>query len=135
MYPNQPGPYNQGPYQQAPYQQPYPQYNPYAPAPYAQPHGYDAQRMMLYDANKKSAGVAYALWFFLGMFGAHRFYMNRSGSAAAQLVITVTSWILLFVFIGLFTLFGVAVWVLIDAFLIPDWIREHNNRLANGLSY
>jgi TM2 domain-containing membrane protein YozV len=148
MYPNQPGPYNQGPYQpgpyaqqgpygQGPYQQPYQQpYNPYAAA-YPQPHpmGYDAQRMMMYDANKKSATVAYLLWFFLGMLGAHRFYLDRSGSAVAQMLITFMSWLLLFVFVGIFTLAAVGMWVLVDAFLIPDWIREHNNRLIARLNY
>jgi hypothetical protein len=44
-------------------------------------------------------------------------------------------WVLLFAVIGAFMLLGVGLWVLIDAFLIPDWIREHNNRLATGLSY
>jgi TM2 domain-containing membrane protein YozV len=141
MYPqNNSGAYQQGPYGQGQYQGQHnqPQYDQYAPAPYGQPQygafGYDAQRMMLYDANKKSAGVAYALWFFLGMFGAHRFYLNRSGSAAAQLVITMMSFVLMIVLVGAFTLMAVAFWVLIDAFLIPDWIRIHNNRLIAGLS-
>src|SRR5205085_11493086 len=33
----------------------------------------DARVMMLFEANKKAAVVAYLLWFFLGLFGAHNF--------------------------------------------------------------
>jgi TM2 domain-containing membrane protein YozV len=127
------GPYAQGGYPQPGYAQPYPQH--YQPAQFAHPMGADAQRMMLYDANKKSATVAYALWFFLGMFGAHRFYLDRSGSGVAQLLITIMSWILMFVVVGFFSLAAVALWVLVDAFMIPDWVREHNNRLIAGMSY
>ena len=39
-----------------------------------------AATMMRYDANKKSIGVSYLLWFFLGGLGAHRFYNGRTGS-------------------------------------------------------
>jgi len=140
--PYQQAPYAQGPYGQAQYgpagypqpgyAQPYPQQ--YHPAAYGQPT-MDAQRMMLYDANKKSALVAYALWFFLGAFGGHRFYLDRSGSAALQLVINIFSWALMIVFVGFFSLAALGLWLLIDAFLIPDWVREHNNRLIARMNY
>ena len=29
--------------------------------------------------NRKSKGVAFALWLFLGFFGAHKFYVNKTG--------------------------------------------------------
>lgn len=128
------GPYGQGAYPQPGYAQPYPPQ--YHPAAYPHPGvGPDAQQMMLYDANKKSAMVAYALWFFLGMFGAHRFYLDRSGSGAAQLLLTIGSFILLAIVIGAFSLLAVAVWVLVDAFMIPDWVREYNNRLIARMNY
>lgn len=94
----------------------------------------DAQRTMLYDANKKSIGLAYALWFFLGTMGGHRFYAGRTGTAVAMLAITVASFLLMFVFVGFVTIFITAVWALVDAFLIPGWIRDHNNRLIASLS-
>lgn len=68
--------------------------------------------------NSKSTGVAYLLWFFLGGFGAHRFYLGKTGSAVGLLVLTLlTSW----------WTFGIPtiIWVIIDAFLIPSIIREH----------
>ena len=42
----------------------------------------DTVVLMQYDANKKSAVVAYLLWFFLGMLGAHRFYLSQPGTGA-----------------------------------------------------
>jgi TM2 domain-containing membrane protein YozV len=40
------------------------------------------EREMLLDASLKKAPVAYALWFFLGGFGAHRFYLGALGGMA-----------------------------------------------------
>src|SRR5438876_149124 len=81
---------------------------------------HDARVLMLYEANKKTAVVAYLLWFFLGWFGAHNFYLGRTGVAVAQLILTLTivGWII------------TIVWVLVDAFLIPSWVRQQNNLLA-----
>jgi len=80
----------------------------------------DTRALMLYEANSKSALVAYLLWFFLGLFGAHNFYLERTGVAVAQLILTLT-------LVGLLISFF---WVLVDAFLIPAWVRTHNNLLA-----
>ena len=60
----------------------------------------DAQVSMQYDANKKSGVVAYLLWFFVGMFGGHRFYLGSTGPAIAQLVITLVSIVTTFLIIG-----------------------------------
>jgi TM2 domain-containing membrane protein YozV len=83
----------------------------------------DARVLMLYEANKKTALVAYLLWFFLGLFGAHNFYLGRTGVAVTQLILSL-------IVIGMvITIF----WVLVDAFLIPGWIRRENNLLAAQL--
>lgn len=41
-------------------------------------------------ASRKSRLVTFLLAFFLGIFGAHRFYVGKNGSAAAQLILTCT---------------------------------------------
>ncbi len=87
----------------------------------------------LYLANRKSTGVAYLLWFFLGMFGAHRFYAGRIASAVVLLLLTLVSLLLSFLVIGLFLLVIPAVWWLIDALLIPGMISGYNGRLAMGI--
>jgi TM2 domain-containing membrane protein YozV len=93
----------------------------------------DARAMMLFEANKKTPVVAYLLWFFLGMLGAHNFYLKRTGVAAAQLIVTLVSIPLTAVAIGGLGLLAVFLWIIVDAFLIPGWIRNHNNLLAAQL--
>lgn len=90
--------------------------------------------MMQYDANKKSTLVAYLLWWFMGMFGAHRSYLGSTSGAAAILIITLLSIPLMLVVIGCFTICISAAWVLIDVFLIPGMTRAYNSRLATKLS-
>jgi len=83
----------------------------------------DTRVLMLYEANKKTALVAYILWFFLGLLGAHNFYLGRTGVAVTQLILSI-------IIIGLpITL----IWVLVDAFLIPGWVTQQNNLLAAQL--
>jgi TM2 domain-containing membrane protein YozV len=77
---------------------------------------------------QKDMMVAYLLAIFLGGFGAHQFYLRNTGSGVTQLVLTligaVTSWF----FVGLVLLFGVFVWVVVDLFLIPGWVRQSNGQ-------
>ena len=90
-----------------------------------------ARDMMMYDAQKKTLGVAYLLWFFLGSLGGHRFYAGKTGTAIAQLLLTLTGCCTMFVGIGFVLLGCVAVRVLIDAFLLPGIIRTFNLSLAS----
>jgi TM2 domain-containing membrane protein YozV len=83
----------------------------------------DTRVLMLYEANKKTALVAYLLWFFLGWFGGHNFYLERTGVAVTQLILSLTA-------VGLVI---TIIWVLVDAFLIPGWVRRQNNLLAAQL--
>lgn len=63
--------------------------------------------------------LAYVLWFFLGVFGAHRFYLGKMGTAILQLLFTLS------VFGAIITV----VWWVIDAFLIPGLIEEDQDRI------
>jgi TM2 domain-containing membrane protein YozV len=94
----------------------------------------DARTLIAYDANKRSVGVAYLLWFFLGGFGGHRFYNGRAGTGVVLLLLTLFGLLLLlFGGVGALLLVPVWIWVLVDAFLIPGWVRKHNNLLAEQL--
>jgi TM2 domain-containing membrane protein YozV len=93
----------------------------------------DARAMMMFEANKKSLVVAYLLWFFLGWLGGHRFYCGRIGTAVAQLLLMLVGLFLTLIVIGWLIVIPVAIWILIDAFLIPGWIRNHNTLLAMQL--
>lgn len=103
------------------------------PGPGQAPPTNDALLMMRYDANKKSALIAYLLWFFVGGLGGHRFYLGRVGSGIVMLIITLLSFLLMIVFIGVFGLAFVGLWLLIDAFLIPGMVTDHNNKLIASL--
>lgn len=72
---------------------------------------------------RKSTSIAYTLFFFLGSFGAHRFYLGRRDSAIAMLGLGLVGcmfWQLLILSL---------IWCTVDGFLIPGFIREHCEQL------
>ena len=73
---------------------------------------------------RKSAGAAYLLWFFLGFLSAHRFYLGKPVSAILQIL-------------SYFILVGF-VWWFLDFFLIPsiieDDLDDKRARMAGYLS-
>ena len=83
----------------------------------------DTRALMMFEASKKQNMVAYLLWFFVGYLGGHNFYLGRTGVAIAQLILSLT-------IIGLLITF---VWHIVDAFLIPGWVRRQNLQLAARL--
>jgi TM2 domain-containing membrane protein YozV len=84
---------------------------------------------MMYDANKKSVGASYLLWFFLGYLGAHRFYLGRTGSGLVQLLLALFGWL---PFLTGWAL--LLVWWVVDAFLIPGIATKENMRIADRYS-
>jgi TM2 domain-containing membrane protein YozV len=94
---------------------------PATPAP--PPAAINTQTQMLIEQRITNEGpsavVAYLLWFFLGLFSGHRFYLGRPGTALLQIV-------------SYFFLIGLVWWV-IDAFLIPDMLRSKRDELRRAL--
>ena len=68
-------------------------------------------------------GVAYLIWFVIGTFGGHRFYLGHKKSGIAMLVISLT-------FYGLII---TAIWSLVDLFLIPSIVRERVDQVRQRL--
>jgi TM2 domain-containing membrane protein YozV len=66
-----------------------------------------------------TVGLAYFLWFFGGVFSAHRFYMGKPGSAVLQIL-------------SYFVLIGIAWWI-IDAFRITGMVDERKDRLRGRM--
>tara|TARA_Y100001001_G_C7839467_1_gene250082 strand:+ start:149 stop:448 length:300 start_codon:yes stop_codon:yes gene_type:complete len=89
----------------------------------------NARAHMMYDANRKSTGVAYLLCIFLGGFGAHRFYLGRTGTGAVQLVLWLLGWATLFI-----AWIPLGIWIIVDLFLIPGMARNENMSLADKFS-
>ena len=99
----------------------------------------EISRLMQYDANKKSVLIAYLFWLFLGVLGAHRFYLTLKKTGMAFPGLILFSMIL----VGLEQQFGVelgmlpftilVVWVLVDALRMPWMVQKHNSALATRL--
>lgn len=62
--------------------------------------------------------VAGLLALFVGMYGIHNFYLGYTTKGIIQVVGTFLSFILCLVFIGYVFLFGIAIWVLVEAIMI-----------------
>lgn len=93
-----------------------------------------SRRIMEYDALSKSPVLAYVLWFFLGFLGAHRMYSARVPSGILQLLVHGIGWATTPILIGWVFIALWAVWWVIDAFLIPGWIRGYNLGIARRLT-
>lgn len=92
-----------------------------------------ARKMMAYDAGKKDVLLAYILWFFLGSFGVHRFYMDRTFSGIMMALLHLISWPTVFFLIGIAGFAVLGLWWFIDAFLIMGWVERHNMSLAQHI--
>lgn len=68
--------------------------------------------------SEKSKVVAAVLCFFLGAFGIHRFYLGKTGSAVAMLILNIVGWLTVGIFVGIFFLAIVGVWDVVDFFRI-----------------
>ena len=89
-----------------------------------------ARAQMMYDANKKSQGVAYLLCIFLGGVGAHRFYLGSTGLGAVQLGLWLFGWFTFFI-----AWIPLGIWILVDLFLIPGIARNANMSLADKFAF
>jgi TM2 domain-containing membrane protein YozV len=88
-----------------------------------------------YDALKRTTPTALLLILFFGFLGAHRFYAGRMGSGAAMLHVTAVSAAL---FGSVYSLFGfaiVGIWLLIDAYRLPQLIAAYNRSLLISLGH
>lgn len=65
---------------------------------------------------KRELWVVYMLWFFLGLIGVHKFYLNKFGMG------------ILYIFTGGIFLIG---W-LVDLFTIPSQVRKYNEQIAQA---
>lgn len=82
------------------------------------------QSEMVYQ--EKNLVLAYALWFFLGTLGAHRFYLGKIKTAVTYLLIALFGWLLLgipYIILG--------IWWLVDAYFVNKYVVEHNNEMKS----
>lgn len=86
--------------------------------------------------DKKSVGVAYLLWIFVGMFGAHRFYVGKVGSG----FVLIGLWFGGILFLSSDSLLGpimliiAGIWLLLDLFIIPSLVSSNTNQLRGKIT-
>ena len=76
---------------------------------------------------EKNLVLAYVLWFFLGMVGAHRFFLGKIKTGVAMLLLTVVGWITSVILVGFLFLFAAGIWWLIDVYYTNKYVVEHNH--------
>lgn len=97
----------------------------------------DVNQQMLIEQrvanDAKSPLIAYLLLLVVGGFGAHRFYLGRTGSGVLILVMWILGWITLPVMVGIVPLAIVGLWVLLDLFLIPGMVAREREKTRRRL--
>ncbi len=82
------------------------------------------------ERQQRSLGIAYLLWFLLGQFSAHRFYLAGPRAALPQLGMFIGALILMlsgtvFSFAGVVLLLFWGGWIFVDLFLMPGLHRKN----------
>lgn len=113
-YPAQPQPYQQ-PYQAA------------VPQPYGHPQ-YPVQQAPQAPMAYKDSTAAWLLWFFLGYFGAHQFYLGNNQRGTIYAVVCGLSILLSLVFIGFIGFLVLFVFWIIDATQLSQKLNDYNAR-------
>ena len=86
---------------------------------------------------RKSAGIAYLLWFFFGPFGGHNYYVGKPMLGAVQLFGYIIGLAMYFTgvpILGVLFLFVLGVSLIIDLCFIPARINAQTERLRERLS-
>jgi len=87
----------------------------------------EAKELLLLESEVKNQGksmlVAYILWYFLGIFGGHRFYLDKKGTAITMIILDIT-------IIGLA---ATIIWHLIDAFMVYRYVKEINAEVESRI--
>jgi hypothetical protein len=111
------------------------------------------------EINKKSTGLAFALWLFLGGFGLHRFYLGLKRSAIIIAIINIIGLMCLlysladasqatieilqqqdihqsnsFSYGMSLILIPLYLWLLIDAFRLSGWTKKYNLKVIEKFS-
>jgi len=73
------------------------------------------------ENKSKDKVIAWVLWFFLGMFGVHRFYFGKNRSANGMLLTTVFTF-------GFVTF----IWLIVDAFKINEWLLKDEETIREN---
>jgi len=81
------------------------------------------------SVSPKSRLAATLFAFFLGEFGAHRFYIGKIGTAVVMLVLAIIGIATVWFFVGIAFLVAVGIWALIDfIFAVSGNMKDSQGR-------
>jgi len=82
------------------------------------------------DISPKSRLAATLLAFFLGGFGAHRFYIGKTGTAVVMLILGIVGLATVWFFVGYLCLIAVEIWAFVDfIFAVVGRMSDKEGRL------
>jgi TM2 domain-containing membrane protein YozV len=81
----------------------------------------------------KQLSVSYLLLIFLGFFGLHHIYLKGKMLGITKLLLTLTGLITFQLLIGYLLLLFVALWLIVDAFLMFKKVERINSQLEQSL--
>jgi TM2 domain-containing membrane protein YozV len=82
------------------------------------------------DISPRSRLAATLLAWFLGIFGAHRFYAGETETAVVMLVLGIVGFATLWVFVGTVILIAVGIWAFIDFIIaVTGNMRDREGKL------
>ena len=86
------------------------------------------------DISPKSRIAVTLLAWFLGAFGAHRFYLGKTGTAVGMLVLTILYWSTVWLWgIGIIFIIAVGIWALIDfIYAVSGNMKDKEGRLIKN---
>ena len=101
-----------------------------APAQIAAKSDTGAAKESTADISPKSRVAATLFAWFLGIFGAHRFYVGKTGSAVAMLVLGIIGLATLWLFVGTIFLIAVGIWAFVDFIIaVTGNMRDRDGKL------
>jgi TM2 domain-containing membrane protein YozV len=83
------------------------------------------------DVSPKSRLAATLLAWFLGIFGAHRFYIGKTGTAVAMLVLGILGWATIWLLgFGFIFFIAVGIWAFVDfIFVVTGHMKDNEGKL------
>lgn len=79
-------------------------------------------------SESKSIRTAYLLWLVLGVFGAHRLYLERVETGVLMLMLALLGLLTLPIGVGVKFLTVSVLWMLVDGLLVPRMVtRQHES--------
>jgi TM2 domain-containing membrane protein YozV len=91
--------------------------------------GWQKQKQRMFHKNQDWQLLAW----FLGTFGAHRFYIGKTGTAVVMLVLSIIGWATVWLLFGWAFLAATGIWAFIDfIFAVAGMMKDKEGKLIKN---